>query len=135
MITFQVTGRHFELDDKIVDYVERKLGKLDKYLPRHKTAIMGNVVLAKDKSNRQDNQFCCEATIEIPGEIIQASEATINMYAAIDICEQKLKQQVLRYKERIEPARNRRQRLFAKMLGRDVITQANMETEADHSGA
>jgi putative sigma-54 modulation protein len=135
MIKFQITGRHFELDDKIVEYVERKLGKLDKYMPKHQTVIMGQVVLAKDKSNRQNNQFCCEVILEIPGEQIQAHESTINMYAAIDICEQKLKQQIVRHKERLEPARNRRQRLFAKMLGRSVEAPAGSEVEADRSGA
>ena len=127
MITLQVTGRHFDLDDKILDYVDRKIGNLDKYMPRNHPPIYGNVILAKDKSNRQDNEFCCEATIEVPGEIFQAREGTINMYAAVDIVEQKLKQQILTFKNKKQPAKNRRRMLFAKMLGRDVITQENVE--------
>jgi putative sigma-54 modulation protein len=119
MISLQVTGRHFELDDKINEYVERKLGKLDKYLPRNQQVIFGSVLLAKNKSNRQDNEFCCEVMIEIAGETFQAAESTVNMYAAVDICEQKIKHQIMRYKDKHQPARNRRQRLLAKMLRRD----------------
>ena len=129
MISLQVTGRHFELDDKIHDYVERKIGKLDKYLPRNHQAIMGTVVLAKDKSNRQDNEFCCEIILDVPGERMVAAEATVNMYAAIDICEQKLKQQILKYKEKHQPAHNRRRMLFAKMLGRDRFTTGSDVTQ------
>jgi ribosomal subunit interface protein len=133
MITLQITGRHFELDDKITDYVDRKIATLDKYLPKHCKAVFGTVVLAKNKSNRQDNEYCCEIILEVPGERMQAGEATVNMYAAVDICEQKLKQQILRFKERHEPARNRRQRLFAKMLGRDEITTANVTASEQES--
>jgi ribosomal subunit interface protein len=122
MISLQITGRHFELDDKITEYVEKKIGRLDKYLPRNHQAIFGSVVLVKDKSKKQDNQFSCEVIIEVPGERVQATESTMNMYAAVDICEQKLKQQILRYKEKHEPAKNRRRMLFAKMLGRDRFT-------------
>jgi ribosomal subunit interface protein len=125
MITLQITGRHFELDEKIVNYTQKKLGRLDKFMPRHHPAIFGTVVLAHDKSNRQDNEFCCEVIIDAPKERFQAAESTINMYAAIDICEQKLKQQILRYKQKHVPARNHRRLLFAKMVGRDRFTTGN----------
>src|SRR3954453_9916373 len=110
MIRLQTTGRHFELDDKILAYVDQKLGKLDKYLPRPaRNGLAGAVVLEFDESLTQDTQCICEAQIEVKGERMFARESTMNMYAAIDICEQKLKNQVLTYKSKHEPARNRRQ--------------------------
>lgn len=129
MITLQVTGRHFELDDKIQDYVNSKIGGLDKYMPRNYKNISGAVVLAEDKSNRQDNSFCCEAKLDVPGEHVFASESTVNMYAAIDIVEQKLKQQILRFKDKHEPGKNRRRLLFGKMFGRDRFTGGVEGTE------
>lgn len=122
MINFQITGRHFELDDKIVAYVEKKLGNLDRYLPKGYVATKGSVVLAQDASNRQDNDFVCEVLINVPGERLQATESTVNMYAAVDICEQKLKQQILRYKDKHQPSRNRARMLFAKIAGRRSLT-------------
>ncbi len=116
MITLATTGRHFELDDKITKYLDQKIGRLDKYLPRnHRDGLQGKVVLELDKSGREDNQCVCEIMFEVKGEQMQAREATVNMYAAIDICEQKLKSQVLRYKSKHEPSNYRGRKLFAKL--------------------
>ena len=122
MIKLQITGRHYELDDKIVEYVERKIGNLDKYLPKNHPATKGSVVLINDKSNRQDNDFVCEVHINVPGERVQATESTVNMYAAVDICEQKLKQQMLRYKDKHQPSKNKGRMLFARALNRNGET-------------
>lgn len=119
MIKLQITGRHYELDEKIVEYVEKKIGNLDKYLPKNHPATKGSVVLINDTSNRQHNDFVCEVIVNVPGEKIQATESTVNMYAAVDICEQKLKQQILRYKEKHQPSKNRGKLLFAKALNRN----------------
>ncbi len=122
MIELQTTGRHYELDDKIVGYVEQKLGGLDKYLPKHaRDGLFGQVVLELDESHTQDQQCVCDAHFEVKGERMHARDAAINMYAAIDICEQKLKSQILTYKSKHEPAKNRRQRLFAKIMSREPI--------------
>lgn len=123
MIQLQTTGRHYEFDAKILAYIDQKLGKLDRYLPRSaRNGLVGEVLLELDESLASDGRCICEVKFEVKGEHMQAKEATVNMYAAIDICEQKLKSQILRYKSKHQPAKNRRQRLVAKMLGRDPIT-------------
>jgi ribosomal subunit interface protein len=128
MIKLQTTGRHYELDDKIVGYVDQKLGGLDKYLPKHtRDGLFGQVVLELDESHTQNQQCICDAHFDVKGERFQARDAAINMYAAIDICEQKLKSQILTYKSKHEPAKNRRQRLFAKILSRAPIADSAEE--------
>ena len=130
MIQLQTTGRHFELDEKVLAYVDKKLGKLDKYLPRNtRNGLFGTVVLEFDDSLTQDSQCICEVQIEVKGDRMYAKESTMNMYAAIDICEQKLKNQVLTYKSKHDPARNKRRKLFAKMVGRDPLTQPEEKTD------
>lgn len=123
MIKLQITGRHYELNQKIIAYVEKKLGGLDKYLPRNsRDGLFGQVVLELDESHTQDGQCICEAHFEVKGERLQAKDAAINMYAAIDICEQKLKSQVLTYKSKHQPTKNRRQQLLSKVLIRDPFS-------------
>ncbi len=123
MIVLQTTGRHYDLDTGILAYVEKKIGRLDKYLPRGvRDGVSGSVVLEQDDSHTQDSRYICEVTLEVKAERMHANEATLNMYAAIDVCEQKLKSQILTYKNKHVPAKNRRQRLWAKMLGRDPFT-------------
>jgi ribosomal subunit interface protein len=121
MIQLQVTGKNYEVDEKVSEYIDRKLAALDKYLPRQIDEVKGRVILEQDNNERTDSQFRCEVQIDVKGEQMYAKEATINMYAAIDICEQKLKGQILRYKQKHLPAKNRRRRLFAKLLGRDPL--------------
>lgn len=122
MIKLQTTGRHYDLDPKIMQYIDDKLAKLDKYLPRHHRAdASGTVMLELDESHTQDSRCVCEVQMEVKGERMHAREATLNMYAAIDICEQKLKNQILTYKSKHEPARNRRQRLWNKLAGREEL--------------
>ena len=41
----------------------------------------------------------CEAILHLPHETIMVKEATINMFAAVDIVEAKLKTQLKKYKD------------------------------------
>ncbi len=124
MIQLQTTGRHYELDEKIIQYIDKKLGGLDKYLPRTlRNGLAGTVILECNEALPQDQRCICEVKFEVKGEHLHAHESTINMYAAIDICEQKLKSQALTYKSKHEPAKNRRQRLAAKMMGRSPLPE------------
>jgi ribosome-associated translation inhibitor RaiA len=41
----------------------------------------------------------CEVTLYLPKETINVKESTINIYAAIDIVEAKLKHRIQKYKE------------------------------------
>jgi putative sigma-54 modulation protein len=120
MIKLQIATRSFELDDNIRDYLEDKIGALDKYLPRTVRSGQAHVTLSDDPSGREDNKCVCEVVINIPNATIQAKEATINMYAAIDIAEAKLKAQILKYKEKQEPTG--RNRAILSRLWRDTAT-------------
>lgn len=127
MIKLRVTGRHFDLDDKIQRHVEKKIGGLDKYVPKSLGVIDGQVVLEHDKSNRENNDYCCEVILNVPGEKVQAKEGMINMFAAVDVVEQKLKIQLLKIKDKHEPARNRRRRLVGKLF-KPEDTEASSST-------
>jgi putative sigma-54 modulation protein len=120
MIKLQVSGRNYELSDKITGYVNDKIGALDKYLPRNNRQASGSVTLETDVSGREDNQCVCEVVIRVPGSVLQAKEATVNMYAAIDIVEAKIKSQILKYKDKHSPKLNQRQRWLNKMLRREI---------------
>jgi putative sigma-54 modulation protein len=120
VIKLQISGRNYELSDKITGYVNDKIGALDKYLPRNSRQASGSVTLETDVSGREDNQCVCEVIIKVPGTVLQAKEATVNMYAAIDIVEAKIKSQILKYKDKHSPKLNQRQRWLNKMLRRET---------------
>lgn len=120
MIKLDIAARNYEADAKIRDYVEEKIGGLDRFLPRHvRSVVGGQVLLEEDASGREDNRFVCEAVITVAGTTLVCREGTLNMYAAVDIVVAKLKSQMTTYKDK-HLARTRRRRLFSRLLRRGI---------------
>ena len=44
MITLHITSKNYQLSDKILDCVDRKLGRLDRYLAKAEGEIQGRVI-------------------------------------------------------------------------------------------
>jgi len=115
MIKIQLTGRKLEIDDELRKYVVRKLGTLDKYLPRQHKAVAMSVEIFRDPSGKEDNRYKVTALLEVPKAEIVAETATINAHSAIDIVEQKLKLQIRKYKDKNAPKRNRVKELWGRI--------------------
>lgn len=100
---FDITSVHTSIDDKLHKYIIKKIGNLDKYVPRASRKSAHAEVRIKEsnhlKHENQKNGSTCEVTLHLPHEVINVSESTLNMYAAVDIVEAKLKQQILKYKQ------------------------------------
>ena len=96
---FEIKGVHTTVDEKLRKYVNTKIGRLDKYLPRHHRDSVHVVVELKEGKAKNKNRFTCEVNMHLPHEDIRVCESTVNIYAAVDIVENKLKQQIKKYKE------------------------------------
>lgn len=111
---FEVQGVHYTVDESLRKYVNKKIGNLDKYLSKHnRMSAHGEVFLretqAKNKINSQ-----CEVVLKLTNQDIIVKESALNMYAAVDIVEAKLKVQLKKYKELHETGKTQR-RLFARL--------------------
>lgn len=94
----EVSGVHYELTDDLKKYVTRKIGRLDRLVPRHaRKSLHVEITLSELKTKSDRNQ--CEVIFHLPERQITAKESTINMFAAIDIVETKLKSQLKKYKD------------------------------------
>ena len=114
---FEVQGVHTEINDSLHKYVNRKIGSLDRYLSRHdRESAHGEVILRESKSKSTDH-CSCEAILHLPNQTVVAKERAMNMYAAVDIVEAKLKQQIKKYKEKHENGKSRRH-VFARFRRR-----------------
>lgn len=93
-----ITGVKYSVDDQTRKYVEKRLGRLDRYLPRHarKTAQIEVKLKQIDKSH--GNKYEVDATLSIPEKTLRATDQAGNMLAAVDIVEAKLKGQIRRYR-------------------------------------
>lgn len=94
-----LAGIKVDLDDNLKKYVNHKIGKLDKYLPKQVRDVAHLEVRLKEVKNNVNNSCVCEVIVNLPKEKIAISEATLNLYAAIDIVEEKLKHKFLKYKQ------------------------------------
>jgi len=124
MITrMELKGVHLTIDEKLRKYVERKLGGLDKYLSRHSRESAHLEVTLKETNAKAGKQCHCDLMLHLPHETIIIKESTVNMYAAIDIAEAKLKMQLKKYKETHEQGKLHR-KLFARRRTQIIDTPA-----------
>ena len=94
-----ITGVKYELNDTTKKYVERKIGGLGKYLPRHSRKSVTADVKIKQIDNPGGNKYEVEVIINVPDKKITAKDSTMNVLAAVDIVEAKLNGQVRKYKD------------------------------------
>lgn len=93
---FNIRGDKLVVTDAIKNYIEKKVGKLDKYF-NGPNEITANVVVR----TRGINQIV-EITIPIKGTILRAEENNKDLYAAIDLASEKLERQIRKNKTRMK---------------------------------
>lgn len=94
-----ITGVHADLDAKIQKYTRLKIGKLDKFLPKHARESAHAEIFLKERKIKTKKECTCEVVLYLPKETLRVQETTMNMYAAVDIVEAKLKNMLKKYKE------------------------------------
>lgn len=95
----EISGQHIELTPGLQKYTTRKIGALDKYVSRRNRASLHIQVKLKESKAKDKRAFTCEVILRLPGETIRVSEQAINIIAAVDIVESKLKIQLKKYKD------------------------------------
>ena len=91
---FTIIARKYNLTEQVKEYVEKKLGKLDKFFKEEAEA---RIVLGTIK----DNEYI-EATIYAGGMIYRAEESDKEMLAAIDMIVDVIERQIRKNKTRLE---------------------------------
>ncbi|HEY5667756.1 MAG TPA: ribosome-associated translation inhibitor RaiA [Candidatus Saccharimonadales bacterium] len=113
----EISGVHMEVGDDLRKYVVRKIGRLDRYIPKASRESVHADIKLKESKAKDKNERTCEVVLHLPQETLALSETTINIYAAIDIVEAKLRNQLRRYKD-IHASPRFRQRLLARLKRR-----------------
>lgn len=113
----EIEGVHMTVGDDLKKYVTRKIGKLDKYIPRHSRESAWADIKLRGGKHRALDQRTCEVILHLPQKQIIVAETTVNIFAAVDIVEEKLKNQLHKYKEKHNGPKLR-QRLLARLKRR-----------------
>jgi putative sigma-54 modulation protein len=104
MLQLTITGKNIEINDTLRNYVEKKIGRLDRYLPN---VIDGRVELEKDEGARaaEDRQVA-QVTLRTKNAVLRAEEASNDIFASIDGVVEKMQRQADRYKNKRRAKRN-----------------------------
>lgn len=92
---FNVRGDKLVVTDAIKDYIETKIGKLDKYFKEGD--ITANILL-KIRGNKQ----IIEVTVPTDNFILRSEEEHDDLYAAIDLVIDKLERQIRKNKTKLK---------------------------------
>ena len=108
-----IRGKNIEVTDALGEYVEKRIGKLDKFFD---TETEAQVLLGVTRENN-----IIEVTILLNGMILRGEESTPDMYASIDLVVEKLEKQIEKYKTKLN--RNLRQKASKRMVKLDREAQ------------
>nr|MDK7273815.1 ribosome-associated translation inhibitor RaiA [Staphylococcus epidermidis] len=96
MIRFEIHGDNLTITDAIRNYIEEKVGKLERYFNNVPNAVAH--VRVKTYSNSTTK---IEVTIPLKDVTLRAEERHDDLYAGIDLITNKLERQVRKYKTRV----------------------------------
>lgn len=97
MLKYNVRGENIEVTPAIKEYVELKVGKIEKYfedLPPESNAHVNLKIYP-------NNDGKAEVTIVLPNVVLRAEETSPDLYGSIDLVADKLERQIRKYKTRI----------------------------------
>ncbi len=97
-----ITGKNMEVSEPLKQYVQRKIGKLDRFLPQIGDV---HVEVSTETTKSSQDRHVVQVTVNSNGTILRAEERSADILAAVDAVRDKLQRQIERYKER--PARKR----------------------------
>lgn len=94
-----ISGVKYTPDERTKKYVMKKVGRLDRFLPKHARRSVSAEVKLKQVNRNHGNKYEAEVLLYVPDKQITAKDSTLNMFAAVDIVEHKLATQLKKYKD------------------------------------
>jgi putative sigma-54 modulation protein len=98
IMKINTTSIHFDADQKLVDYIQRKTSKLEQFFDR----IIDAHIYLKLENSGQVKDKIVEMKLKVPGDILMATEVSKTFEASTDAAVDNMKRQLNRYKERIQ---------------------------------
>jgi ribosome hibernation promoting factor len=93
-----VAKNNVEISETMRAYVDKKVGKLDRYLP---TLGEGKVEISREGTKLPEQRFTVQVTLDSKGVLIRAQEKSKDMRAAIDKVVDVLSKRIERYKGKL----------------------------------
>jgi putative sigma-54 modulation protein len=94
-----ISAKNIELTDALKEYVEKKIGRLDRKIDG---TIYADVVLKMEKY-----RHIADVKLNVDGEIIKASESSKDMFSSIDLVYEVLEKQIEKMKDKLYKSKRR----------------------------
>ncbi|MDE7123333.1 MAG: ribosome-associated translation inhibitor RaiA [Alistipes sp.] len=94
----QIQSVKFDADKRLIEFVEAKMAKLDRFAERSTGA---EVILKLDKDHEKGNKFAT-LTLHMPGEDLVATQQAKSFEEAVDDAIDALKHQLDKFKSKAE---------------------------------
>lgn len=125
-------GKNFIISDRIREYVEKKVGKLDRYLPDINET---RVEITEEKTKSAQDRKIVQITLRANGAILRAEERSDAIYSCIDTAVDKIYRQIVRYKgkrlDRWQGNKRQPQPEMLPALEQEVLEALNEESERE----
>jgi putative sigma-54 modulation protein len=99
-----VHGRNVDVTEWVQEYVQKKVGKLERYLPQAREA---RAELTHSPTRAANDRYTAQITVWANGQILRAEESTSDIFASIDATVDKMYRQITRFKGRRYDERRR----------------------------
>ena len=96
----QVHAVHFSADQKLIDFIRRKLDKLETFYDR----MVGGEVFLRLNNEGVENKTV-EISLKVPGSTLFAKEHARSFEAATDMATEALRNQLKKFKTKLRPGR------------------------------
>ncbi len=101
-----ITGKNLEVTDSLRQYIEKKIGRLDRYLPNINDA---RVELSVENTRAAEDRQVAQVTLRTKQAMLRAEEHSADMFASIDAVRDKIQRQIehsrgKRWSKRAAPA-------------------------------
>lgn len=121
-----VHGRNVEITDWIREYVNKKVGRLERYI---NPVTEARIELSHNATRAADDRFTAQLTIWSNGNILRAEESTGDILVSIDATVEKMSQQIRRFKGRRYQNRRRQSAAAAASAEAQMTVTAVAEEE------
>ena len=102
-------GNGYKVEESFKKYTEKRLGKLDRYLPRGSKKDVVTKVVVTEVGKSRGEKYEIAVAMDIPGgKVIAAKDECSNVFAGVDLVEAKLASQIRRYKLEVQPHRQKK---------------------------
>lgn len=92
----QIQSVRFDADAKLLEFIEKKLAKLETFFDH---IISADVVLKLEADEEKENKLV-DIKLNVPGSVLVASDTAKTFEEAVDEASDSLRRQLIKHKER-----------------------------------